>query len=91
MLLRDFFGNGRAWILRIRSNKHWLDCLSNDSDRIVERMVCMLPVREVGSSSWLGTADAFGANLWDIEPMCQVAGICNDEAVIIDSCHAVPI
>lgn len=66
-------------------------CLSNDSDRIIERMVCMLPIREVESSSWLGTADSFGANLWDIEPLCQVAGICNDEAIIVDSCHAVPI
>jgi hypothetical protein len=54
-------------------------------------MVCILPVREIGSSSWLGTGDAFGADLWGIEPMCQVAGICNDKAVILNSCHAVPI
>ncbi len=66
-------------------------CLSNDSDRIIERMVCMLPVREVGSNSWIGAGDAFGANLWDIEPLCQVAGICHDEAIIVDSSHAAPI
>jgi hypothetical protein len=66
-------------------------CLSNDSDRIIERMLCMLPVQDVGSTSWIGAADAFGANLWDIEPLCQVAGICNDEAIIIDSSHAASI
>lgn len=38
-------------------------CLSNDSGRIIERMICMLPIREAGSSGWFGTADSFGANL----------------------------
>lgn len=66
-------------------------CLENDSDRIIERMVCMLPVRAAGESGWLGVEDALGASLWNVEPMCQVAGICNDEAVIIDGCHAASI
>ncbi|KFY47502.1 hypothetical protein V495_01940 [Pseudogymnoascus sp. VKM F-4514 (FW-929)] len=63
-------------------------CLENDSDRIIERMVCMLPVRAAGERGWIGVEDALGASLWNVEPMCQIAGICNDEAVIIDGCHA---
>ncbi|OBT61202.1 hypothetical protein VE03_08711 [Pseudogymnoascus sp. 23342-1-I1] len=66
-------------------------CLENDSDRIIERMVCMLPLRAVGETGWLGVEDGLGASLWNVEPMCQVAGICNDEAVIIDGCHAASI
>ncbi|KFY68375.1 hypothetical protein V496_01118 [Pseudogymnoascus sp. VKM F-4515 (FW-2607)] len=66
-------------------------CLENDSDRIIERMVCMLPLRAVGERGWLGVEDGLGASLWNVEPMCQVAGICNDEAVIIDGCHAASI
>lgn len=92
MLLWDFFGSVRVMDPSDSEQQALARlCLSNDSDRIIERMAGMLPIREVGSNSWLGTADSFGANLWDIEPLCQVAGICNDEAIIVDSCHAVPI
>jgi hypothetical protein len=28
--------------------------------------------------------DKFGANLWDIEPLCQVASVCKGRAVILD-------
>lgn len=66
-------------------------CLSNDSDRILERIACMLPSKDDDFSGWFSTSDSFGANLWDVEPLCQVAGICDDEAIILDGCHAVSI
>lgn len=66
-------------------------CLENDSDRIIERMVCMLPVRAAEERGWLGVEDGLGASLWNVEPTCQVAGICYDEAVIIDGCYAASI
>lgn len=66
-------------------------CLSNDSDRILERISCILPSMDNDFSGWFCTNDSFGANLWDIEPLCQVAGICDDEAIIVDGCHAISI
>ena len=66
-------------------------CLSNDTDRMLERIVCVLPSADDGYKGWLNTTDSFGVNLWDIEPLCQVAGICNDEAIIIDGCHGISI
>lgn len=66
-------------------------CLSNDSDRILERIACMLPSKDDDFSGWFSTIDSFGANLWDVEPLCQVAGICDDEAIILDGCHAISI
>ncbi|KAL3423873.1 hypothetical protein PVAG01_05620 [Phlyctema vagabunda] len=66
-------------------------CLSNDNDRMLERMACMLPTEKDGSKGWIGKKDTFGANVWDIEPLCQIVSICDDEAVIIDGCCGIPI
>ncbi|KAL2074862.1 hypothetical protein VTL71DRAFT_8641 [Oculimacula yallundae] len=65
--------------------------LSNDSDRIVERMICMDQSRTSGAAGWFNTSDDLGANLWDIEPLAQVAGVCHDGSVIIDGCHGISI
>lgn len=102
--------------------------LANDSDRLLERMICLLPVetdtaatqheideyteQPIGgrhleapqqSSSeeeqqqkkrrhyWTNLNDYWGANLWDIEPLCQVAGIGQDETVILDGAFAATI
>lgn len=65
--------------------------LSNDSDRIVERMVCMEQPRIPGAAGWFNTSDAMGANLWDIEPLCQVAGVCHDGSIIVDGAHGISI
>jgi hypothetical protein len=69
--------------------------LANDSDRIVERMTCMLPNGpSEGSASHnreFILEDKFGANLWDIEPLCQVAGVCKGRAVILDGCRGAMI
>jgi len=76
--------------------------LANDSDRIVERMICMLqdrlelkhtPVQDLinDKPAWFSLTDKFGNNLWDIEPVCQVAGICNDGGLILDGCRGISI
>lgn len=66
-------------------------CFSNDSGRLLERIVCVLPSKDDGYEGWFTTNDAFKVNLWDIEPLCQVAGICNEDAIIIDGCHGISI
>jgi hypothetical protein len=65
--------------------------LANDSDRIVERMVCMDQIKRPGSMGWFNISDHLGANLWDIEPLCQVAGVCYDGSIILDGCHGISI
>jgi hypothetical protein len=65
--------------------------LANDSDRIVERMICLLPAYEKSSSDSFILHDQLGANLWDIEPLCQVAGVCDDREVILDGCRGISI
>lgn len=63
--------------------------LANDSDRLLERLVCLLPQRPGGH--WLTSDDAWGACPWDILPKCQVATICEDDSVILDGCRAAGI
>lgn len=65
--------------------------LANDSDRIVERMVCMLPDPIKSYDTSFVLEDCLGANLWDIEPLCQIAGIGERDEVMIDGCLAVSI
>ncbi|KAI9049987.1 hypothetical protein LZ554_006132 [Drepanopeziza brunnea f. sp. 'monogermtubi'] len=65
--------------------------LANDSDRIVERMICMDQPRMPGNVGWFNTSDDLGASLWDIEPLCQVAGVCHDGSLIVDGCHGISI
>ncbi|KAF8247602.1 hypothetical protein K440DRAFT_661313 [Wilcoxina mikolae CBS 423.85] len=63
--------------------------LANDSDCLLERLVCLLPQRPGGH--WLTSDDAWGACPWDIYPKCQVAGICDDDSVLLDGCRAAGI
>jgi hypothetical protein len=56
--------------------------LLNDSDQLLERLVCMLPTER--SISWATMTDQYGARLWDIEPNIQISGIGNSDTVIID-------
>lgn len=65
--------------------------LANDSDRIVERMVSMLPDPNATHHSSFVLKDFLGANLWDIEPLCQVAGVSNDREIILDGCKGISI
>lgn len=63
--------------------------LANDSDSLLERLLCVLPRSQ--SQPWYHTADMFGVNLWDIQPTCQVAGVCEDDTVVVDGCLAASI
>lgn len=65
--------------------------LANDSDRIVDRMVSMLPDPTSPHHSSFVLQDYLGANLWDIEPLCQVAGVSNDRELILDGCKGISI
>ncbi|KAL1615920.1 hypothetical protein SLS54_008754 [Diplodia seriata] len=57
--------------------------LANDSDMLLERLVCTLP--KSPDQHWSCMDDAWDASLWDIYPQIQIAGICDDDAVIIDN------
>lgn len=56
--------------------------LANDSDKLLERYLCTLPLSS--SQDWYDMSDAYHSSLWDIEPRCQVAGICEDDTIILD-------
>ncbi|SCO92490.1 uncharacterized protein FRV6_16618 [Fusarium oxysporum] len=47
--------------------------LENYNSRLFERFVCLLPAER--NQPWHKIKDAYGAQLWDIEPSVQVAGI----------------
>lgn len=65
--------------------------LANDSDRIVERAVCLLPDPDELHRSAFVLKDKLGAKLWDIDPMCQVAGVGDDDSVFLDGCQGASI
>ncbi len=65
--------------------------LASDSDRIVERMMSMLPNHKKSSHKSFVLHDQLGANLWDIEPLCEVAGVCEDREIILDGCRGISI
>jgi hypothetical protein len=47
--------------------------LSNNNESILERLLCMQPPKK--DTQWHEMTDAWGAQLWDIEPSCQIAAI----------------
>lgn len=72
--------------------------LANDSDRLLERLVCMQPDGRKGTENrckdplcggrckeahWYEMTDDYGAKLWDIEPCCQVAGIIDAKSTAV--------
>ncbi|KAJ5930394.1 hypothetical protein N7466_005887 [Penicillium verhagenii] len=63
--------------------------LANDSDRLLERLICLLP--EDHFQKWHCVSDGYGVNLWDIQPHCQIAGICDDDTVLIDGAFGATI
>jgi hypothetical protein len=63
--------------------------LANDSDRLLERLICVQPRNP--DQAWYVTSDAFAANLWDIEPKCQIASVCANDTVMLDGCFAASI
>lgn len=63
--------------------------LANNSEGFLERLVCVQPL-EV-NKPWHYQKDFWGSNLWDIQPKCQVAGIADDETVILDGAYGATI
>jgi hypothetical protein len=63
--------------------------LANDSNMMLERMICVQPKHP--GQLWLNTADAWDAKLWDIEPLCQVAGVGNNDTVLLDGAFGAAI
>ncbi|KAL2125248.1 hypothetical protein VTJ04DRAFT_1613 [Mycothermus thermophilus] len=64
--------------------------LSNDSDQLLERAISILPATGP-SQPWHDFSDAYGSQLWDIAPTCQVAGVCGDDTVILDGARGASI
>jgi hypothetical protein len=62
--------------------------IANDSDRIAERMVSLLPTTISQTECWYADDDIYSANLWDIVPEIQVAGITEKGALVLDGCKA---
>lgn len=46
--------------------------LANDSDMLLERLICTLPKTQ--DQPWWSMDDAWNSSLWDIYPQCQIAG-----------------
>ena len=69
--------------------------LANDSDRLIERMICMSPrpyenFRKLFES--LTKKDQFETHLWDIHPLAEVVGVGDEpNTVLINNCKAIPI
>ena len=63
--------------------------LANDSDRLLERLLSVHPARD--DQPWFITDDVFKSNLWDIEPTCQIAAICDNDTVVLDGCFGAAI
>lgn len=78
--------------------------LVNDSDRLLERIICLLPTDDstephlIGEERaefrrhyWTNMSDRWGVKLWDIEPYIQIAGIAENDTVIIDGAYGATI
>ncbi|KAG2065128.1 hypothetical protein BDR04DRAFT_1175876 [Suillus decipiens] len=65
--------------------------MANDTDRITERMVSMLPSTTTPEACWYADSDIYDANLWDIVPEIQVAGVTENGALVLDGCQAAAI
>jgi hypothetical protein len=70
--------------------------LANDSDKLLERMICLLPKDRAAYKSqnrhyWATLNDFWDAKLWDVDPICQIAAIGSDDTVIIDGAYAATI
>lgn len=68
--------------------------LLNDSNMLLERLLCMLAPPEYENKPGPHICDAWGVRLWDIFPTCQVSGIAggnSDQTVVIDGAYGASI
>ena len=63
--------------------------LANDSNMLLERMICLLP--ENAYRPWHSLQDYWGASLWDIYPKTQICGIGENDTIILDGARAASI
>ncbi|KAH8880111.1 hypothetical protein GQ53DRAFT_670571 [Thozetella sp. PMI_491] len=63
--------------------------LLNDSNLLLERLICILP--RCRGTPWHDMQDYWGARLWDIYPMCQVAAVEDDDTVMLDGAFGASI
>ena len=63
--------------------------LANDSSRLLERLICLLPKSTLDPWHW--TRDQWDAKLWDIHPKCHICGIGEDDTIFLDNVKAAPI
>lgn len=73
-------------ICTLANNIHSLS-LANDSDQLLERLICIQPSHP--SQPWHSMDDAYGCKLWDILPQeTHIAGVGQDDTIILDGCRA---
>ncbi|KAN0080196.1 hypothetical protein V8E55_009762 [Tylopilus felleus] len=65
--------------------------MANDNDRLVERMVSLLPSQLPDHARWYADNDQWGSSMWDIEPEIQVVGMTEKEALVIGGCRTAAI
>ncbi|KAK2624599.1 hypothetical protein QTJ16_005792 [Diplocarpon rosae] len=68
--------------------------LANDSDQLIERMVCLFPDPNCSRSAFeqLALPDLYHTHLWDITPLCEVVGVGDENnTVLLDNCKAMHI
>lgn len=63
--------------------------LANDSNMLLERLICLLPKRL--DENWWSLDDAWNARLWDIYPKIQICGLGDDDTVILDGARGAAI
>ena len=63
--------------------------LANDSNMLLERLICLLP-RSL-DDDWCSLSDAWHVMLWDIYPKVQICGLGQDDTVILDGAHGATI
>ena len=63
--------------------------LANDSNMLMERMICLLPKHL--DNDWWSLDDAWNVKLWDIYPKTQICGIGENDTVILDGARGAAI
>ena len=63
--------------------------LANDSNMLLERMICLLSTDL--DSEWWSLDDAWNVALWDIYPKTQVCGLGSGDTVILDGARGAAI
>ena len=69
--------------------------LTNDSDRLIERMISMFPKQAKTTKDFFRTLaekDQYETHFWDIIPRCEIVGVGEEpNTIIINDARAVPI